>query len=145
MKHETLENIRQIADVHPDALVGMSRRQRLLRWAKLLDHEPRRRLKTLLGTEHRSGKELDALRDANTPISVAFDDPLLREEGLENDSYGAAKRFFDVSDRELHDILCYCHFGRTMKAATAASRVRQTAGAKKPSGVLTHALRALTG
>jgi hypothetical protein len=43
---------------------------------------------------------------------------------LENDSYGAAKRFFKLTDGQLHEIICYCHFGATVNAATAARHIR---------------------
>jgi hypothetical protein len=60
------------------------------------------------------------MRSDGSPISVAFADPVLRAAGLENDSYGEAKRFFELTDRQLHKIICYCHFGATVNAATAA-------------------------
>jgi hypothetical protein len=65
------------------------------------------------------------MRGEGSPISVAFDDPVLRAAGLENDSYGEAKRFFQLSDRQLHNVICYCHFGATVNAATAAYYIRR--------------------
>jgi hypothetical protein len=47
-----------------------------------------------------------AMRSDSSPISVAFADPVLRAAGLENDSYGEAKRFFKLTDRQLHKIIC---------------------------------------
>ena len=35
-----------------------------------------------------------------------------------------AVAFFQVSEMELHDILCFCHHGGTMAAEAAAARVR---------------------
>jgi hypothetical protein len=52
------------------------------------------------------------MRGDGSPISVAFEDPVLRAAGLENDNYGEAKRFFELTDGQLHEIICYCHFRR---------------------------------
>jgi hypothetical protein len=45
--------------------------------------------------------------------------PLLRAAGLENDTYGEAKRFFELSDGQLHRIVCY-----TVSAARTARYTR---------------------
>ena len=52
------------------------------------------------------------MRGEQSPLTVAFEDPMLRVEGLRNDSYGEAKRFFELTDSQLHRIVCYCHFAR---------------------------------
>jgi hypothetical protein len=64
---------------------------------------------------------------------------------MRNDSYGEAKRFFEISDWQLHDILCYCHYGSTMTAETAAKRVRAAAAAKAPGGLLNRVRQAIGG
>jgi hypothetical protein len=56
----------------------------------------------------------DALRGIDSPISVAFADPILRAAGPEDDTYGEAKRFFEITEGELHDVLCFCHHGDGM-------------------------------
>jgi serine/threonine protein kinase len=73
-----------------------------------------------------------AMRGDSSPMSVAFDDPVLRAAGLENDSYGEAKRFFKLTDGQLHEIICYCHFGATVNAATAARHVRAVLTGRQP-------------
>ena len=83
------------------------------------------------------------MRDDDTPISVAFADPILRAAGMENDSYGEAKRFFELSDGELHELVCFCHFGERVSAATVARRVRKMAD-PQPSGFFAQ-LRAFFG
>jgi hypothetical protein len=55
---------------------------------------------------------------------VAFNDRILRAEGLADDSYGEAKRFFELTDNQLHEIVCYCHVGASMQASRAAQGVR---------------------
>ena len=64
----------------------------------------------------------------DSPIAVAFNDPVLRAEGMKDDTYGEARRFFDLTDWQLHEIVCHCHFGDTMVAKTAARRVRNAIG-----------------
>ena len=64
------------------------------------------------------------MRGDGSPISVALEDPVLHNEGLRNDSYGEAKRFFELTDYQLHEIVCYCHVGDVMQASRAALSVR---------------------
>jgi hypothetical protein len=129
MKHQSRDQLQNVADisrnpVHP----VMDRTQRLQRWSELLERDPNRSLAALAGTEYRPPRERDVMRGEGSPLSVAFGDPVLREEGLRDDTYGEAKRFFDVSDEQLHEIVCYCHVGDTMMAARAAYCVRAAIG-----------------
>ena len=111
-------------------LAPRSHRQRLERWAELLERTPERALGTLAGTEHRVAATRDTMRGAGSPITVAFDDPLLRSEGLKDDTNGGAKRFFQMTDWQFHEIICDCQSGSTMKAARAARSVRAVIGGK---------------
>jgi hypothetical protein len=129
MKHQSRDQLQNVADisrnpVHP----VMDRTQRLQRWSELLERDPNRSLAALAGTEYRPPRQRDVMRGEGSPLSVAFEDPVLREEGLQDDTYGEAKRFFDVSDEQLHEIVCYCHVGDTMMAARAAYCVRAAIG-----------------
>ncbi|AWC25425.1 hypothetical protein CO731_04922 [Aminobacter sp. MSH1] len=126
MKHHSIEQLQALADVH--MLLPMTRTERLERWARLLEHQPDRRLGTLAGTEFAPRAERIAMRVPNSPLTVAFEDPAFRSAGLADDSYGEARRFFDLSDGQLHDIVCYCHLGDTVRGATAARRVRAAIG-----------------
>ncbi|RUX98103.1 MULTISPECIES: hypothetical protein [unclassified Mesorhizobium] len=127
MKHQTLSQLQIIAEVEPLSTYPiMTRQQRIERWAKLLDEHPERRLGALTGTEHLKGQARDAARSEGSPITVAFEDPVLRAVGLKDDTYGEAKRFFELSDWELHDIVCSCHVGTTIRGQWAAARVRRT-------------------
>jgi hypothetical protein len=128
MEHKTLDQVGRVAEVRADrARTPLTQDQRLMRWAELLEQQPERRLNTLLETEYQSRETREAMRVANSPISVAFDDPMLRADGMADNSYGEAKRFFGISDQQLHAIVCYCHFGSTMSAEAAALRVRSIA------------------
>ena len=124
MKHQTLEQLQVVAEVDQGYPKTMSRIERLVRWAELLEANPEQRLSTLHQTEYRAVGAREIMRGDNTPISVAFRDPVLSAAGLKNDSYGEAKRFFELTDGQLHEVICYCHFGATVSAATAAHHVR---------------------
>ncbi|MER9237392.1 hypothetical protein NKI56_36630, partial [Mesorhizobium sp. M0622] len=125
MKHQTLEQLQIVAEIDQDYLrQTMSRSERLERWAELLERNPDRRLSTLHQTEYQPVRARAAMRGDGSPIAVAFEDPVLRAAGLENDNYGEAKRFFELTDGQLHEIICYCHFGATVSAATAARHIR---------------------
>lgn len=102
----------------------LARTDRLERWAAALDRLGGARLNSLLRTEHIERGLLSSLRADDSPLSVAFEDPVLRVAGLRDDSYGEAKRFFELRDHELHWIICSCHFGETVSAAMVAGRVR---------------------
>jgi hypothetical protein len=126
MKHHALEQLQSVAEVDQDyPRQTMSRSERLERWAELLEKHPDRRLSTLHQTEYLPARERATMRSDGSPISVAFVDPVLRAAGLKNDSYGEAKRFFELTDHQLHRVICYCHFGETLSAATAAHHIRK--------------------
>jgi hypothetical protein len=127
MKHLTLDELRQLAEVHT-AKPALSRDERLTRWAELLEAQPERNLRTLHGTEFQAGESRDSMRAAESPISVAFADPVLRAEGMKDDTYGEARRFFELTDWQLHDVLCHCHYGAAISAGAAARRVRASVG-----------------
>ncbi len=129
MKLKTLEELKRVAEVRPPlARDRMSKRQRLERWAEALELAPQRYLRSLFETEYMWPRRRYALREDNSPLTVAFEDSVLHAEGLESDRYGDALKFFELSNGELHDIVCYCHHGSTMAPRAVATRVRSAAG-----------------
>ena len=131
MKYQSLGQIALEADVHPG--MGMSRRERLERWVELLERQPHRRLSTIEGTEFGSRREREAKRADHSPLTVAFEDPMLRAAGLRGDRVGDAVGFFDLSHGEVHRLVCYCHHGRTVSPGTVAARVRMIAQRDEPA------------
>jgi hypothetical protein len=125
MKYQSLEQIALEADVDP--AMGMSRRERLERWVELLEQRPHRRLSTIEGTEFGSRREREAKRADHSPLTVAFEDPVLRAAGLRGDRIGDAVGFFDLSHGEVHRLVCYCHYGQTVSPGIVAARVRMIA------------------
>lgn len=133
MKHHAIDELHTLAEVKEDfPRRALSRSERLERWAELLERNPHRRLSTLHETEYQPARVRATMRSDGTPISVAFEDPVFRAAGLENDSYGEAKRFFELSDEQLHKVICYCHFGATVSASTAARHIRAMLVEKQP-------------
>ena len=129
MQHKTLKEIRKVADILPAWLSPrpLSKHERLELWAEALERQGAQRLNTLFQIEYLSPAERELLRVDDSPLTVAFGDPRLRAEGLAGDTIGDAVAFFQVSEMELHDILCFCHHGGTMAADAAAARVRTAA------------------
>ncbi|MBZ9658268.1 hypothetical protein LB523_04375 [Mesorhizobium sp. ESP-6-4] len=126
MKHQTSYELQSVAVVDRLGLIPLATRtQRIERWAELLDRNPLRCLSALTGTEYVDPEVREKVRADGSPLAVAFDDPLLRAAGLQSDTYGEAKRFFELSDWQLHDVVCSCHTGATMQASWAAARVRR--------------------
>ena len=133
MKHQAIEQLQGVAEVKQDLpRRTLSRKERLERWAELLERDPHRRLSTLHETEYQPARVRAAMRGDGSPISVAFEDPVFRTAGMETDSYGEARRFFELSDEQLHKVICYCHFGATVSASTAARHIRAMLVEKQP-------------
>lgn len=137
MKHHTITELEPIADVNwslPATLA--TRNQRIERWASVLDRNPARCLAALTETEHLHPAVRDEARAAGSALTIAFEDPMLRAAGLKSDTYGEAMRFFELSHWQLHDVVCSCHVGATMRADWAANRIRRMIGGGKFSAWL---------
>jgi hypothetical protein len=124
MEHKTRDEIREVANILPRPL---SKRERLELWAEALEREGGRRLRTLYQIEYAPPAERALGRADDSPLSVAFNNPELRAAGLSGDTIGDATAFFGINESELHNILCFCHYGETMSAEVAAARVRAAA------------------
>lgn len=124
MEIHRLEEIRKSAAVYPsEAAAPMTRRERLERWAQLLERHPGR-IQMLHQVEFAPLPERTTMRQDNSPIAIAFADPVLRLQGLAGDTYEDARRFFDLTASEAHMLLCDCHTGATVSGRAMAARVR---------------------
>lgn len=131
MEHKPLSELSHVADLKPSTPVPvLSKRERLDRWAELLEREPDRLLRTLDEIEWKPKAVRLAMRADNSALSVAYADPVLRTAGLVSDRFGDAVNFFQVSEHDAHIVLCSCHGGESMRAEEAARRVR---GIRSPS------------
>jgi len=126
MEHKTRNQIRDVADILPSYLQThpLSKRERLELWAEALECQGVQRLRTLFDIEYLPAAERALQRADDSPLSIAFSEPRLRTEGLAGDTMGDVAAFFGISQRQLHDIVCYCHSGETVLAQTVAMRIR---------------------
>lgn len=124
MRYQNMEQIADSADIV--AVPSLSRRARLERWAELLEHQPER-MRAIADVEVGSRSERNARRADDSPLSVAYADPLLRAAGLQGDRIGDAAEFFGLSHRQLHLLVCSCHHGRTVEPQATARHVRALA------------------
>lgn len=127
MEYKSVEQLRVLADVHAAEKQPMTRRQRLERWAELLDRNPERRLRSLGEIELKAPSERPLMRAPDSPITVAFEDPVLRAEGLAGDRLGDAMTFFDISEDDAHRLLCSCMNGWSMASGKVGKQVRRMA------------------
>ena len=129
MEHRTVSQL-EIAG-HMASTLPLSREERLCRWAAALERLGSVPLNTLWRTEFASLHVRPSMRADNSPLTVAYNDPVLQVAGLKDDSYGEAKRFFEIPDRDLHWLTCSCHHGQAILADTAARCVRAIASRQK--------------
>ena len=131
MEHKPVEALRARADVH-DAPRLLSRRERLERWAELLERDAERRLRSLGEIELVPKAERAALRADHSPLTVAYADPVLRTAGLGSDRLGDAMAFFALSEGQAHRLLCSCRNGWRIEAGRLAGAVRRLADPRSP-------------
>lgn len=129
MEYKSLEQVRDLAEIRADLTPHqtLTQRERLNRWAQVLQHHEGRQLRSLMGTEFVSRDERAKMRIDNSPLTVAFEDPILRADGLNGDRFGDAVEYFGISDHDAHNLVCYCRHGRTMMAEAVARDVRTLA------------------
>ena len=125
MKHRTFGELTRIARIARSQ--GLSKRQRLLRWASALQYRRGVQLNTFKAIEHMPRKERLKAQVANSPLTVAAEDPVLSSAGLRGDSFDEVIRFFRLSHWQLHELVCHCNHGDTVAAEAVALRVRRLA------------------
>ena len=121
--HE-LRRLAQISTLPPPPL---TRRERLLRWAALLDQEPERQINLVRELEFAEPKAQAGMRENNSALSIAYADPLFRSMGLKSDQVGDGREFFELNESQTHRLLCSCMHGLSMKAGKAARVIRSIA------------------
>jgi hypothetical protein len=121
MQHRSVERIAGEADVL--TIASLSRRGRLERWAEVLERQPAH-LRAIPDVEHGGRREREARRVDQSPLTVAYQDPMLRAAGLRGDTIGDAAAFFGLSHAQLHHLVCCCHHGLTMDPQATAAQVR---------------------
>lgn len=127
MKYERVDELGSKAAVFSsNKAKKLSRRERIERWATLLEQH-QGRLVPFVGTEYLTYEARKALRADNSPLALAFGDPILRDDGLSSDALGEGTAYFGLSERTAHRLLCDCHYSGTMTGKQVASRLRSAA------------------
>ena len=131
MEHRSLDKLEGRANVvELEAHITQSprelRRARLKRLAKLLaQHNGPVTLFSRI--EYLAEHERAALRVDNSPLEIAYRDPLFRAQGLASDRLGDGVVFFDLSPGEAHCLLCDCHYTGLVTGGMLAERSRAIA------------------
>lgn len=129
MQHQDLDRIKGVKSLDPLFVPQkkLSRTERLNRWAELLEGQNGRPLRALEDVEYVSPGVRRELRKDDSPLSIAYADPVLRADGLGSDRLGDAMDYFGMSERQAHWLLCDCHYGGRMTASEVSARVRDEA------------------
>ena len=123
MKHLSPQEIADTDRRSLDGILPMSRRERLMRWADALDRHGGS-LNALVEIEYLPVETRRAYSGTNTPLTIAFNDATLREEGLASDKLGDAMDFFEMTDEDAHRLLCDCNYLGSMTGQALAHRIR---------------------
>lgn len=89
---------------------AMTRRDKLLRWAKLVREAPGY-LCLYSNLEHFTKKQLAGIyvKESSTAFGLAVADPLFKGAGLRsNASVADCMDFFEVTQKQLHEFSCDC-------------------------------------
>jgi hypothetical protein len=131
MEHKSLEQLKNRAAVVELEERGAPsprelRRMRLERLAEVLTkHNGPVTLLTRI--EYLPEQDRLPLRIDNSPLEIAYRDPLLRAQGLAGDRLGDGVAFFDLSAAEAHYLLCDCHYSGMVTGEMIATRARTIA------------------
>jgi putative hemolysin len=135
MEHHSLDTLRHRAEVKSVAAL-FRRREKLERWANVIDAAGSQRYRTFPQLEYASAQERSTVRRDGSPFALAYADPVLREAGLEGDCYGEVVSFFELSEREAHRLFCSCMHGGTVTSEGLSSELRRLAVQERGGGLL---------
>ena len=125
MEHKPLVELQAIADVQSsETQTPLTHGQRLERWIALLQADPGRKLRSLHEIEHLSAACRRECRAENSPLTVAYEDPILRLAGLKQRPCRRLHRVFEMTDKQMHHAFCSCHVGASLTGQEAAERLR---------------------
>jgi hypothetical protein len=126
MEHKPLAELQAVADIKfIQSAATMTRERHLQRWIELLEGAAERKLRSLHEIEFLSRAQRRQCRTDNSPLTVAFEDPILRSAGLKSDRVGDCVDFFELSDQQMHHAFCSCHVGISLTGAQAAQRLHR--------------------
>src|SRR5438105_66103 len=130
MDHRSISELGECARIFPEKAAAprwQRRRERLERWAELLERQIGT-IRLFSGIEYMRPEQKAAMRADRSPLTIAYEDPVFRAQGLRTDRLGDAIAFFDLSQGEAHYLLCACHYpSSTVDVGKIAKRVRSMA------------------
>ena len=131
MEQRTIAEVAKSAQVFSTAETARAmRRERLERLARLLeDHNGPVQMLTQIEYLRRAERLL--LRRDGSPLTIAYNDPVFRAQGLAGDRLGDAMAFFSLDDRDAHHLFCDCHYRTGVSSQVIATQVRSVA--KRPT------------
>ena len=142
MKHENPNLMQKDAEVLVQPALG--RRERIARWATLLEaHDGP--LAALRQIEFMSPEMRRAYRDPASPLTVAYKDPILRDDGLSGDTLGDVMDYFEMTHDDTHRLLCDCHYHGTMTGTGLAARLRHFSTRRESGSIWERAQTILSG
>lgn len=115
--------------IHPAELATMlhagtmTRREKLLRFAQIVRAHPKR---FYIFNNLENARDYEAVYHPASAFALAAQDQILKDAGLESETVGAAKRFFQLSRADLHNFSCDC--GGEINNTTMADRIEAIAG-----------------
>ena len=145
MEHKPLSELEAIADVERAETVFMTRQQRVQRWIEVLAAQPNRLLRPLYEIEYCAPGDRRGCRADNSPLSVAYDDRVLRAQGLQSDRVGDCMDFFAITEHQVHYAFCSCHVGSSFKSKETANRLRRLLPAKSILETVREAMHRIIG
>jgi len=145
MKHQNPDDLIMKATALPmEGGALMTRVQRLRLWADALEAHGGA-LNALRQIEYLPRAERRAYRGPDTPMTVAYLMPDLKEAGLKGDTLGEAMDFFGMSNEDAHRLLCDCHYQGAMTGPGLAQRIRYYARAVERGNIFQRAARVVRG
>jgi hypothetical protein len=128
---------------------GLSRCERLDRWAAVLERAEITTIVPFRDVEFFAPATRDDLRTANSALDLAHRDPVLRRAGLPSDRFGDGAEFFGLSTKQAHRLLCSCGYFGPVRGTEVARRIRALAARQRlrewMGGMLPAAARWLAG
>jgi hypothetical protein len=127
MEQLTIAEVAKSAQVFSTAETARAmRRERLERLARILeDHNGPVQMLTQIEYLRRAERML--LRRDGSPLTIAYNDPVFRAQGLAGDRLGDAMAFFALDDREAHHLFCDCHYRTGVSSQVIGAQVRSVA------------------
>lgn len=129
MEYRTIAETKAVATVVPveTPLKPMTQRQKLERWAEVVEKHRFSKVRMLHGIEYADDVKRRTMRADHSLFSIAYEDPVLRAQGLKGDTVGDAMDFFGINPKDLHMAACDCHYGSLVSSRVAAEMVSNMA------------------